>query len=101
MSQADVNTDTDIVNGALFELKAAETDASITTTVDTLAGATPSIDIPAYTTAELLTEKVQVHNEVAKEDSDAGGLSLSDESFPNGGARGAFKKPSRSLRGYG
>ena len=30
-----------------------------------------------------------------------GGLSLSDESFPNGGARGAFAKPSRSLRGYG
>ena len=30
-----------------------------------------------------------------------GGLSLSDESFPNGDARGAFAKPSRSLRGYG
>ena len=28
-----------------------------------------------------------------------GGFSLSDESFPNGGARGAFAKPSRSLRG--
>ena len=27
-----------------------------------------------------------------------GGLSLSDESFPNGGARGAFAKPSRGLR---
>ena len=27
-----------------------------------------------------------------------GGLSLSDESFPNGGARGAFAKPSRSLQ---
>ena len=26
-----------------------------------------------------------------------GGLSLSDESFPNGGARGAFAKPSRSV----
>ena len=26
-----------------------------------------------------------------------GGLSLSDESFPNGGARGAFAKPSRRL----
>ena len=28
----------------------------------------------------------------------SGGLSLSDESFPNEGARGAFKKPSRSLQ---
>ena len=28
----------------------------------------------------------------------SGGLSLSDESFPNEGARGAFKKPSRGLR---
>ena len=27
-----------------------------------------------------------------------GGLSLSDESFPNEGARGAFAKPSRSLQ---
>ena len=27
----------------------------------------------------------------------AGGMSLSDESFPNGGARGAFAKPSRSV----
>ena len=26
-----------------------------------------------------------------------GGLSLSDESFPNEGARGAFAKPSRSV----
>ena len=71
VSQADANTDTDIVNGALFELKAAETDASITTTLVTLAGATLSIDIPSYTTAELLTEKVQVLNEVTEEDSDA------------------------------
>ena len=30
--------------------------------------------------------------------SNLGGLSLSDESFPNGGARGAFAKPSRGLR---
>ena len=29
--------------------------------------------------------------------SNKGGLSLSDESFPNGGARGAFAKPSRSV----
>ena len=28
-----------------------------------------------------------------------GGLSLSDESFPNEGARGAFARPLRSLRG--
>ena len=34
-------------------------------------------------------------------DGQSGGLSLSNESFPNGGARGAFAKPSRSLRGYG
>ena len=30
--------------------------------------------------------------------SNKGGLSLSDESFPNGGARGALAKPSRGLR---
>ena len=31
-------------------------------------------------------------------DTNLGGLSLSDESFPNEGARGAFAKPSRSLQ---
>ena len=30
-----------------------------------------------------------------------GGLSLSDESFPNGGAHGAFAKPSRSQASVG
>ena len=35
---------------------------------------------------------------VGASDSIIGGLSLSDESFPNEGARGAFAKPSRSLQ---
>ena len=40
----------------------------------------------------------QAQSDVYSRDSSRfGGLSLSDESFPNGGARGAFAKPSRSV----
>ena len=77
VSQAGVNTKTGIVNGAPFELKASETDASIATTVDSLTGATP-----AYRATELLTEKVQVHNEVTKEDSDASDASKTIQIIP-------------------
>ena len=70
-AQAEETNKNDIVNGA--ELKAAETDASVTTTVDVLAGAAPSTGIPAFAAPELSPEEVHetVHEEVAKKDSEA------------------------------
>ena len=70
-AQAVETSKNDIVNGA--ELKAAETDAPVTTTVDVLAGAAPSTGIPAFAAPELSPEEVHetVHEEVAKKDSEA------------------------------